>query len=375
MFKSRIRLGRIYGVPILIDASWLLIFGWLTFSLGMGHFPLQYPSWSPQLAWGIAILTSLLFFASVLLHELGHALVARAQGNPAREITLFIFGGASELSEEPATPGREFLISASGPLVSLVLSGLFAVLHLASRRASLPVSALGLYLGVSNLSLGLFNLIPGFPLDGGRVLRSILWRARQDLEWATLWASRVGQAVAYVFIAVGISRAFGGDWVGGLWIAFIGIFMDNAARGQYARLNLRNLLDGYKVSDVMSRDCHLLPPQLTLDVLVDQYVLSGNRRCFTVGNIGKVIGLLTIHNVRQVPKVDWPFTRVSDVLTPLDQLRTVSPDTTLWDALQQVTSEGVNQVPVLVGDDLVGMIGRQELITFIRNRAMLLKGG
>lgn len=371
MAKTRFRLGKVFGVPIRIDASWLLVFVWVTWSLAGNYFPERYPDWSTGLVWVLAGLASVLFFGSVLLHELGHALMARSQGTPVRDITLFIFGGVAEIADAPSTPGKELVMALSGPVVSLALSAVFAAIHLLVRAADGPIGALSLFLGGINLSLGVFNLIPGFPLDGGRVLRALLWRARRDLMWATRWASRVGQGVAYLFILVGIVRAFAGDWVDGLWIALIGLFLDNAARGAFRQLTLRSLLAGHVVDKIMTRECRLLPPQLTLDVLIDQYLLTGGRRCFVVGDHNKVLGLLTVHNVRTVPKVDWPFTRVSDVLTPLDQLRTVKPETPLWDALRHMTSEGVNQLPVIVDAELVGMITREDLLTFIRNRSEL----
>ena len=375
MFGNRLRLGKVLGVPLRIDLSWLLVFMWVTWSLAGSYFPENYPSWSSALTWGLGLLTSVLFFASVLLHELGHALMARAQGVPVKDITLFIFGGAAEIAEEPRTPKKELLMAISGPVVSLALSGAFAILHVFTRDASEPLAALGLFLGGINLSLALFNLIPGFPLDGGRVLRAILWHLRHDLVWATRWASRAGQVVAYLLILLGIMRAFSGDWVDGMWVAFIGLFLDSSARGAYYQLTLRNLLEGYVVADIMSRECQFLPPQLTLDVLVDQYLLTNARRCYAVGSRDRILGLLTVHNVRQVPKGDWPSTHVSEVFTPLDRLRKVAPETPLSEALGGMTSEGVNQLPVVVDGTMVGMVTREDVLTFIRNRSALVSDG
>jgi Zn-dependent protease len=369
--KTRFRLGDILGIPIRIDASWLLIFVWVTWSLAGSYFPRRYPSWSTALTWTLGVVTSLLFFGSVLLHELGHALVARRNGIPVKDITLFIFGGAAQISDEPSSPAREFRMAIVGPLVSLVLSGAFAGVHVLTRGSIQPVAALSFFLAYINLSLGLFNLIPGFPLDGGRVLRALLWSLRRDLAWATRWASRVGQVVAYLFVALGIMRAFSGTWVDGVWLAMIGLFLDNAARSQYRQLTLRNLLEGYAVRDIMSRECSLIPPQLTLDVLVEQYLLTRARRCYAVGEGDKIMGLLTVHNISSVAKVDWPFTRVADVLTPLDQLRTVGPETPLWDALQHMTADGVNQLPVVIDNQLEGMVTREDVITLLRNRSQL----
>ena len=375
MFGNRLRLGKVLGVPLRIDLSWLLVFMWVTWSLAGSYFPENYPSWSSALTWGLGLLTSVLFFASVLLHELGHALVARPQGMPVKDITLFVFGGAAEIAEEPRTPKKELLMAISGPAVSLALSGAFAILHVFTREASEPLAALGLFLGGINLSLALFNLIPGFPLDGGRVLRAILWHLRHDLVWATRWASRAGQVVAYLLILLGIMRAFSGDWVDGMWVAFIGLFLDSSARGAYYQLTLRNLLEGYVVADIMSRECQFLPPQLTLDVLVDQYLLTNARRCYAVGSRDRILGLLTVHNVRQVPKDDWPSTHVSEVFTPLDRLRKVAPETPLSEALGGMTSEGVNQLPVVVDGTMVGMVTREDVLTFIRNRSALVSDG
>lgn len=371
MSRNGFRVGKVAGIPVHIDRSWLLIFVWVTWSLAGSYFPRMYSSWSAGLTWVMAVVTSLLFFGSVLLHELGHALVARGQGIQVRDITLFLFGGISNIADEPRTPREELIMAVAGPAVSLALSGSLGLLHVLVRGGNQQLAALTLFLSGINLSLGLFNLIPGFPLDGGRVLRAILWGARRDLSWATRWASRVGQAVAYVFILSGIVRAFLGDWVSGLWMAFVGLFLENAARSAHHQLTLRNLLDGHVVGEVMSRECPTLPPQLTLDVLVGQYLLKGARRCFTVGTRDAVLGLLTIHNVRMVPRQQWTTTHVSDVLTPLTELRVVDPETPLWNALQDMTAEGVNQLPVLEDGKLVGMISRDNLLTFIRHKSEL----
>ena len=205
------------------------------------------------------------------------------------------------------------------------------------------------------------------------MLRSILWGTGKNLVKATRWASWVGQGVAYIFIVIGIVRVFTGDWFNGLWIAFIGFFLDNAARSSYLQLSLRNMLEGHVVSEVMSRDCFMLPPNLTLDVAVDQYLLTSGQRCFTIGTPdGGVEGLFTIHKLRDFPRDEWPTRRLRDVSTPLSEMRTVQPSTPLWTALQEMTSDGVNQLPVLSDGQLTGMLTRENLLTFIRNRSQIL---
>lgn len=372
MIRTRLQLGRLFGIPFKIDVSWLLIFVWVTWSMASSYIPDHYPALSSAVTWALAVLTSLLFFGSVVLHELGHALLARRHGTPVQDITLFIFGGAAQLDSEPRTPWQEFSMALSGPLVSLALGGLFGLLYWLTRNSPLPISALALMLATVNLSLGVFNLIPGFPLDGGRVLRAALWYFRHDLLSATRWATRVGQGIAYGFIVLGISYALRGSWVNGLWFAMIGFFLDNAARTSYAQLNLRTALAGHTVREVMSAACAILPPQLTLDLLIEQYVLNGRGRCFAVGDRENLLGLVTLHNVQQVSPADRPNTHLRDIVTPLSELKVVSPDTPLWDALQQMTTEGVNQLPVVVEGIMEGMLTREDLITFLRRRGAMV---
>jgi Zn-dependent protease len=371
MRKERLRLGSVLGIPLRLDLSWLLIFVWLSWSLAASYFPNNHPEWALWLNWLLGIVTSLLFFVSVLLHELGHSLVARSQGIPVRQITLFIFGGAAEITEEPSSPGKEVWLALAGPMVSLALGVVFMTVYLLARRVAPPASSVALYLGGINLTLGVFNLIPGFPLDGGRVLRAILWQLGHDLTWATRWATRAGQAVAYAFIVLGMMRAFGGDWVGGLWMAFIGLFLDGAARSAAMQLTLRNLLEGHVAAEIMSSDCQLVPPQLTLDLLVEHYLIAQNRRCYVVGNQDSVLGLVTVHQVQGVPRGNWPTTRIADVYLPLERLRTVERQTPLHQVLHEMTDQGVNQLPVMEEGKMVGMVTRDKLITFIRNRSSL----
>jgi Zn-dependent protease len=366
MFKTRISLGKVFGIPVRIDISWLIILVWVTWSFAGGYFLQRYPQWSGGLRWTVGILASLLFFGSVLLHELGHAVLARKLGMPVKDITLFVFGGVAEIGEEPRTPRDEFVMALVGPMISLALSGVLATLHLLTRGISEPIAAVAFVLGLMNLALGVFNLIPGFPLDGGRVLRSILWSVRGNLLWATRWATRLGQVVAYLFILIGIIRFFAGDWLGGLWIALIGLFLDHAARSSYMQFTVRSLLEGYAVSDIMQRECELLPAHLSVESFIESYLLGGGRRCYTVGDEGGISGLVTVHNVRNVPKVDRPFTNIAEVQTPMDALHVVAPTTSLWAALQQMTEAQVNQLPVLLEGQLMGLVSREELLNFLR---------
>jgi Zn-dependent protease/predicted transcriptional regulator len=371
MLKNSIRIARIGGISINIHVSWILIFVLVTWTLAGSYFPQNYPDWSLSLYWTVGLATSILFFVSVLLHELAHSFVARARGLPVHDITLFIFGGVAQLEDEPETAGTEFVMALVGPLTSIVLGVCFGVVWLAAGGVSEPLAALGMYLAGINVWLGLFNLIPGFPLDGGRVLRSILWQASGNLQRATRWATLVGQAVAYLFILAGIWRIFTGDWVGGLWIAFIGWFLDNAASSSYRQLTVRNLLAGHTVREVMSRDCPEIDPNITLDRLVIEHMLPKGARCFPVIDSGLLRGLLTLHNIKGVPQDRWPMTTVGQVMTPLDGLKRVGPDDELWAAMKNMTTDGVNQLPVMEDGQLLGMLGRDNIVSFIRIKGEL----
>lgn len=374
MLRHGVSLGKLFGIPIKIDLSWVIIFLWVTISLGTQYTARTNPISPAVLGWIIAVVTSLLFFTSVLIHEMSHSLIARSFGVPVRDITLFIFGGVSQITEEPRSAREEAIMAGAGPLTSLVLAGVFGGLYFLVRAVLPVLQAPVMFLATVNLSLGLFNLIPGFPLDGGRVLRAILWGARHDLKWATRIASYVGQGVAYLFILYGIYRAVNGDWLNGLWMVFIGLFLDGAARSSYAQLTLRSLLAGHTASEVMSQGCVSLPQQLTLDLVVEQYLMPNPRRCFTITGPQGVIGLLTPQQVSQVSRDRWPQTHVGEVAIPLNEVKSVKPDTSLWQALQDMTSAGVNQLPVIVDGQLLGMITRENLLTFIRDRSMATGG-
>jgi len=365
MLRSSIQIAKIGGIAINIHVSWILIFILVTWTLAGSYFPLNYPDWSLPLYWMVGLATSVLFFVSVLLHELAHSFVARARGLPVRDITLFLFGGVSQIGEEPQTPGTEFVMALVGPLTSIVLGALFGAVWFLARGTNEPLAALGSYLAFINVILGFFNMIPGFPLDGGRVLRSILWQATGNLMRATRWASLVGQAVAYLFILWGIWQIFTGNWVGGLWIAFIGWFLDNAASNSYRQLTVRNLLAGHIVSEVMSRECPEVNADLTIDRLVSEHMLRTATRCFPVVEAGQLRGLLTLHNIKGVPQDRWATTTVEQVMTPLQNLKRVRPDAELWTAMQNMTEEGVNQLPVMDDGQLLGMLGRDNILSFI----------
>ncbi|MGJ5819308.1 site-2 protease family protein [Paludibaculum fermentans] len=363
MARSTVSVGRILGIPIQLDYSWFLIFGLLTWMLASNYYPKEFPHWSPAMYWVTAAATALLLFASVLLHELGHSFVALRSNIPVRSITLFIFGGVAQIGAEPITPKAEFLIAIAGPAVSLSLALLLTIVQPALVTIE-PLLGLAKYLAYINFALAVFNLIPGFPLDGGRVFRSIIWAATKDMRRATLIAANSGRFFGYLFIFSGVWRALSGD-LGGLWIAFIGWFLENAASAQVHQVTFQGLLAGHRVSQAMSTQCPSVAPELTLQQLVDEHVLGGGRRCFLVGHGEETLGLMTLHRIKEVPRSEWDTTTAAQVMLPIASLKSISAGTDLWAALQMLDRDGVNQLPVMAGNQVIGMLSRDDVITFL----------
>ncbi len=370
--RNSFQIGRIFGISIRIDYTWFIIFALVSLSLGGRHFPSVYANWSPATYWLMGVITATIFFCSVLAHELAHSLVSRARGVPVDSITLFILGGVARISDEPKSPGSEFWMALAGPATSVVIGIMFGAFYFATGRARTPVAALAAWMSYINMFVAALNLIPGFPLDGGRIFRSIVWKITGNLRKATRIASGLGRAIAYLFILCGFLVALiGGNWFGGIWIAFIGWFLQNAASSSYRQLELREMLRGVKVREIMTGDCQRLPKGLALKELVDNYILPTTRRCFPVVDEERVLGIITLHNVKEIPREQWEFVKVEDAMTPLEEMKTVSPDDDLFTVMRQMTEEGVNQMPVVENDQLVGMIARDNLVGFINARSEL----
>lgn len=365
MRRHTIPVGRVLGIPLELDYSWFLVFALLTWALAVGHYPAEYKGWPASLYWIMGAVTAGMLFVSVVLHELGHSIVARRYKIPVRRITLFIFGGVSQIEAEAATAGADFRIAVAGPLVSLALAAVFTILQPAVTGVS-PLLALARYLAYINLALGLFNLIPGFPLDGGRGLRAVVWGLTGDFHRATRIAASVGRGFAFVFILVGVWQIFGGNFVGGLWIVFIGWFLESAAVAQTQQVVLQDLLTGHTVAEAMSRELTAVPADVTLQQLVDQHILTSGRRSFLVQRDQAVLGLLTLHHVVQIPRVRWGATTAAQAMIPAARMRSARPDTELRAALEAMDRDGVSQLPVMVADHAVGILRREDILSFLR---------
>ena len=365
MTRQNIPLGRILGIPVGLDYSWFLIFALFTWSLAESYYPAEFKNWPPLLYWFIGALTAVMLFVSVLLHELGHSVMALRYKMPVRSITVFIFGGVAQIGAEPPSAVAEFLIAIAGPAVSFALAVFFYAVQPAVTGIQ-PLLGLAKYLAYINLALVVFNLIPGFPLDGGRVFRAILWAVTKNMRRATLFAANVGRFFGFLFIFVGVWQVFSGNIGGGLWTAFIGWFLDNAASAQVHQVVFQGLLAGHKVSQAMSSHCATVPGDLTLQQLVDEHVLVGSHRCFLITRGQDAVGLMTLHRIKEVPRREWATTSAAEVMLPLEQLKRTDPDAELWTALQQMDRDGVNQLPVTRDNQVIGMLSREDVITFLR---------
>lgn len=368
--ESGLKIGHIWKIPIRLHTSWFLILGLVTWSLAQGYFPQAYPTLTAPVSWLLGALTSLLFAASVVLHELGHSYLAIRNGIPVKGITLFIFGGVAQIGKEPSDPRAEFRIAVAGPAVSLALAGIFYGLWLVDR--SVPaLAAPSEWLARINFTLAAFNLIPGFPLDGGRVLRALVWRATGSFNKATQAASYAGQVMAVAFIGFGIYTVLRRNFFDGLWLTFIGWFLQNAAASVYAQAGLQQSLRGVRVSQVMARDLPLVPAVTRLDALVQEYVLGAGQRTFIVADEASGIfrGMLTLGEIKEVPQADWPNVTVGQAMRLADQVVAANPDTPLMAALQDMDDAGVNQVPVLEGGVICGLLTREQVLRYVRLRA------
>jgi Zn-dependent protease len=365
MNSHNIPIGRIFGIPIGLDYSWFVIFALLTWMLAGNYYPAEFKDWPPLLYWFMGAVTAISLFVSVLLHELGHSVVALRYGIPVRSITLFLFGGVAQIGAEPPSAIVEFLIAVAGPLVSLFLAVIFSTVQPLVADME-PLLGLAKYLAYINTTLFLFNLVPGYPLDGGRVFRAIAWAITGNLRRATLIAANVGRFFAFLLIFFGVWQMLRGNLGGGVWLAFIGWFLDNAASAQVHQTMYQGLLAGHKVSQAMSTHSTTVPADLTLQALVDEHILSSGQRCFLVDHGGKTVGLMTLQRIREVPRSEWATTSVAQVMLPLEQSKRIDSDTEVWAAFQQMDRDGVNQLPVIRDHHVIGMLSREDVITFLR---------
>jgi len=366
------RIGRLFGLNVSVHWTWFFFLFLLAWTFANGVLTEFYSDWTAGRLWTVAAAITLIFFLSIFVHELSHTIVAKRYGIKVSGITLFVFGGVSSLSHEPRDSRQEFWIAVVGPFTSLGLSVLFTAGYFALRLLDDGAAAVSANLAVLNLLIGLFNVIPGFPLDGGRVMRSAFWAKRHNLVEATRAAANISMFVAYGMMATGIVMFFTASIVSGIWLLLIGIFLRAASVESYEQVFLDVVLRGVPASSVARQDFVTVPPDMTLAELVEDNVLAGYGRCFPVVVADELIGLVTLHDVREVPREDWSTTSVYRAMTPYAQLRGVTMLDDLPVVLSVMAAADVNQVPLMEGRTLLGLIHRADVIRYIQVRQEIL---
>ena len=361
------KIGKIAGIEIGVHWSWTFIFLLITWSFAGGILEETFPEWSGAQRWAVGVIVAIIFFASILLHELSHSLVAKAKGIPVSGITLFVFGGVSSLGREAQSAGEEFQVAIVGPLTSLAVGAVFAILWAALMGPAPDVAAIAAYLAFINGVIAAFNMLPGFPLDGGRVFRSIVWARNRNLLRATRTAARTGEFVAYALMAAGAVQFFFNP-VGGVWMFLIGLFLRNASSQSYEQLVLQTTLHGLTAGQVAKQDYVPVSPDMTVAQLVGDLMLSGHGRYYPVMAGDELLGLVTLTDAQRLEREQWPTTSVYRIMTPVEKLHTIPSDQDAMNLLQVMSEFDVNQVPVMDGRLLVGIVSRAEILRLIQVR-------
>jgi len=367
MFENRLKLFTLVGFEVRLDPSWLIIAALVTWSLAAGLFPTLYPDQTSSTYWIMGGAGALGLFASIIVHEFSHSVVARRFHLPMNGITLFIFGGVSEMNDEPPSPLSEFLMAVAGPLTSLILSFLFFFVTAMGNSHSWPKPVLGVlnYLFIINAALTIFNLLPAFPLDGGRMLRAALWGWKKNLRWATRIAAALGTGLSLALIVWGLASLFTGFFISGLWLILIGWFLQTSARASYRQVISRELLKGEPVARFMHTNPVTVPPSLSVLSLVNDYILRYHFRLFPVLEAGKLVSCITTEQVKALPREEWPVKSVRDLA------KTCSPDTVISleadavDALARMRATGNSRLIVVNRDRLAGIITLKDLLEFL----------
>jgi len=373
--KSHIKLGRIFGIEIGLHLSWFIIALLITLSLA-DQFHAFNSNWGEGVIWATAIGTSLLFFAAIIAHELSHAMVAKARRLPVRSITLFALGGVAQIEREAGEASTELFMGLAGPIMSVLIGIVCLALAWALGWTPLgiprtPLLAMLMWLGYINISLAIFNLIPGFPLDGGRVLRGIVWWITGDGVRATRIAARIGQVVAFAFIITGIARFFMGAGFGGLWISFIGWFLLDAANASRRQVEVSSHLRGIRAGDLIERECEVVSAHENLQHFVDEHLLRTGNQCFLVRDGHGIEGIITPYEVAATDRARWADMTIDQAMRPLDQLPSVDPDTPITEAIETMDRENANELPVARNGRIEGFITRGGVLRLLQNRAAL----
>jgi Zn-dependent protease/predicted transcriptional regulator len=367
MFERKIPLFNLFGFKVGIDATWFILAVLITWSLAEGAFPHYFPGFSNATYWWMGVAGALGLFVSIVFHEFCHSIIARQFDLPMKGITLFIFGGVAEMSKEPENAKSEFFMAIVGPISSVFLAGVFLLIYTAGRTANWPESVDGVlkYLGWLNIILAGFNMIPAFPLDGGRVLRSILWAIKGNLRWATRISSGLGAGFGLLLMVLGIVNFIGGNFIGGLWYFLIGMFIKGASQMSYRHLLIKNALAGEPIRRFMVSDVVTAPASIKVSDLIEDYFYRYHYKMFPVSDNGTIKGCVTTRQIKELPKEQWAITRVSDILQPCLDENTISPEDDAMKALSLMNSTGNSRLMVVKGNKLLGVISLKDMLKFM----------
>ena len=367
MFGKRITLFKLFGFEVRLDLSWFILAILITWSLAKSFFPLYFKDLPESTYWWMGVAGTLGLFISIVLHELSHSLVARRYGIPMKGITLFIFGGVAEMDDEPPSPKAEFFMAIVGPLASIVIALVSYTIYLLGKQYgwSAPVNGIFFYLGIINMVLAIFNLLPGYPLDGGRVLRSALWHWKKNIRWATRISSQIGAAFGLGLIILGVASFIFGNIIGGIWWVLIGFFLRNASQMSYQQLFIRKALEGEHVRRFMKTDLVTVSSSMSIEELVEDYFYKHHFKMYPVLANSKLIGFVTTRMVKEIPKEDWKLRKVEDIVRPCSNENTVSTDTDAVVALSKMYQSGNSRLMVLEDGKLIGIITLKDMMDFL----------
>ncbi len=367
MFGKRVTLFRLLGFEVRVDLSWLVLAALITWSLAVGVFPHYYQSLTPETYWWMGVIGAAGLFFSILFHEFCHSLVARRFGLPMRGITLFIFGGVAEMEDEPPSPKAEFYMAVAGPLSSIVLGIAFyaAAYLMADISTVIPVRGVVAYLATINWVLAAFNLIPAFPLDGGRVLRAALWQWKKNLRRATRIASQIGAGFGFFLIFVGVANFLLGNIIGGIWQFMIGMFLRSAAESSYRQVVYRKALEGETVERFMNPQPVTAPPSISIKELVEAYIYRYHFKLFPIMENDKLLGCITTRRVKEIPREEWDRWKVGDVLEHCSDANTIGPASSALQTLRLMGKTGNSRLMVVKGERLVGIISLKDIMGYL----------
>ncbi|MBI5699458.1 site-2 protease family protein [Candidatus Saganbacteria bacterium] len=369
MLTKSFKLITLLGIPVTVSWSWFIIFGLVVYTLATGYFPIAAPEIAPPLRLLMALISAVLLFACLLAHELSHSYVAQRNKLPISGITLFIFGGVAHLEQEPEDPGVEFKMAIAGPIMSLALGIFFYFLsaNLYSFGAPKFLFSITGYLAYLNFGVGLFNLLPGFPLDGGRIMRSLIWKLSNDLRRATMIASSLGKGMAYILIGLGLVGIFQGTLINGLWLIFVGLFLNQAAEMSYRSVLIKRFLTGIKVRNLMTKNVIAVPADILLSALVEKYFFKYRFASFPVLSDDTLLGLVTFHDIKEVPKEEWGSRRASEVMLQLKDDLLIHEDEEIAVALQKIAHNQVGRLLVIDDDKLIGIISQRDIMKLLES--------